>query len=91
MNVTEIVVQGVVVGTVGKAVATTLLSGPLGAVLVTVLGLALLGIFVRQVLFTPVEEAGPLPDLDSLREVPVPEQNRFGDSELLRSLRRHVL
>ncbi len=85
---TEIVVHGMVIGGAGKAAAMTMLTGPVGPLLVAVIGLLLLGAFVRQVLFTPIEEAGPLPDPDPRHVSPaVPERCRLRDPGLLRSYR----
>ena len=56
---------------------------------VVLLGLALVGAFVRLVLFTPVEEERPVPYRSSLRGACPAERYRFRGPRLLRRPRHH--
>jgi hypothetical protein len=57
-------------------------------VAVAILALSVLAIFVRHVLFTPIEEACPATDPSALREVLLPDLSRFRRTGLLRLSRR---
>lgn len=57
-------------------------------VAVAILALGVLAIFVRHVLFTPIEEACPATDPSAIREVPLPDLSRFQRTGLLRLSRK---
>ena len=56
-------------------------------IVVVLLGLALLGIFVRAVLFTPVEEERPMSYGSLVRKSPRPDRYRSRGLRLLRQPR----
>jgi hypothetical protein len=70
---TQILVHGTVAAGLVAGLPTGLLHSDAGMILVVVVGLALLVAFGRQILFTPVEEAAPLPERLARRELPLPE------------------
>ena len=83
-NVFEIVLHKAIVAAPSLALAATSLPDWAGPLVVTVVGLALLGFYLRRLLFTPVEEAVLVPESRSLREPPPPERYRLRRPRVLR-------
>jgi hypothetical protein len=81
---TEIVVYGPAAKVAFAGLMTGLSLSSLGTIVTVVLGLLLLGAFLRQVLFTPIEEERPSAYRSAVRE-PLPrERCRSRGSGLLR-------
>jgi hypothetical protein len=88
-TVTEIVFHIALATAPSLALAASGLPGWAGPLLAIVLGLGMLGVYLRRLLFTPVEEAVLVPEARSLREPPPPERYRLGHLGLLRFSRPH--
>jgi hypothetical protein len=81
---TETVVHGLAAGAPGAGLALSQFPSNAGVIVVVVVGLVLLAAFLRQVLFTPVEEEQPTSYRRALREPPPPERYRLHRPGLFR-------